>query len=190
MHANGYPKCTQSLKQIDSQKKMKNSSGFTFRHFLLIVMIFTFLISCNKDDIILDNYNIVGKWKYIDVSDSIDYYEHLLIFESDSTFEYKFTKFKSILPINTPDQNYGLNTTFTYTGKFLIDDNNLIMNADTIYFPTGQPFLLWVFKVDVTFYDECNFSVVDTVLTLNYTTYKANKPIANRRSFIKYEEQD
>lgn len=163
---------------------MKNSSGFTFRPFLLIVMIFTSLISCNNN--LLDNHNIVGKWKYIDVSDSIDY-EHLLIFESDSTFKYMFTKLK---PINIPDQNYGLNTTFTYTGKFLIDDNNLIMNADTNYFPTGLPDLLWVFKVDVTFYDECNFSEVDNVLTLYYTTYKVNKPIVNKRSFIKYEEQD
>jgi len=170
---------------------MKNSSGFTFRPYLLIVMIFASIISCNQDEIIVDNYNIVGRWKYIDVSDSIDYYEHLLIFESDSTFKYKITNFKSILmPITKPDQIYGLYNTVTYAGKYLIDDNNLIMNADRGYIPTGTDFLWYVSKIDVSFYDECNFSVVDTVLTLNYTTYKANKPIANKRSFVKYEEQD
>lgn len=151
---------------------------------------FVSMISCNQDEIIINNYNIVGKWNYLDLSDSIDHYEHFLIFESDSTFQYKISDFKSISIPDMPSPFYALFTTEKYTGKYTTIGNDLRMNADSLYFHYGIFDLSTSIKIDVSFYDECNFTVVDTVLTLNYTTYKENKPIANKRVFVKYEEQD
>lgn len=169
---------------------MKNSSGFAFRPFLLIVMISVSLLSCNQDEIVVDNYNIVGKWKFVDFTDSIDHYEHLLIFESDSTFKYKISDYKSVSIPDMSSPFYALFTTDNYVGKYTINGNNLKMNADSLYFRYEIFDLFASMEIDVSFYDECRFTVVDTVLTLNYTTYKANKPIANKRAFVKYEEQD
>jgi hypothetical protein len=168
---------------------MKNRNGFNFGLFLLIVLMFVSLISCELDEIIVDNYNIFGKWKYVDVSDSIDHYEHLLIFESDSTFQYKISNFKYVtLPGNIPGPIYGLYSTDNYVGNYSVNGNNLNLNADSIYF-------WWVVfdwslakKIDISFYDECKFMVVDTLLTINYTTYKENKPITKKRTFVKYDD--
>jgi len=167
---------------------MKNSSGFNLGLILPIVINFAFLISCNQDEIIVENYNIVGKWKYVDVSDSIDHYEHLLIFESDSTFKYKISDFKSVSIPDMPSPFYGLFTTENYVGKYTINGNNLNMNADSLYFRYEIFDLSTSIKIDVSFYDACIFTIVDTVLTLNYTTYKANKPIVNMRAFVKSNE--
>jgi hypothetical protein len=155
-----------------AKEKMKNRSGFTFGLILLIVLLFASLLSCNQDEIIVGNDNIVGKWKYVDVSDSIDHYEHLLIFESDSTFKYKISSYKSVpIPDTMPGPIYGLFTTEDYIGKYSINGNNLKMNADSLYFQLNIFDLSVALEIDVSFYDGCKFTVVDTVLTLNYSEF-------------------
>jgi hypothetical protein len=43
-------------------------------------------------------------------------------------------------------------------------------------------------NVDSFIYEECKFAVVDTVLTLNYTTYRANTPITSTIVFVKNDD--
>lgn len=154
---------------------------------------FASVISCNQDEdeVIVENQNIIGRWKSIEQSDSIDHIERQLIFESDSTYKYEISKFISIPP---PEDYLGplyvLISTENYIGQYFIDGRNLSLQADT---QINTNFLFEdsdTIKIDSFIFEECKFEIVDTFLTLRYTTYRANTPLTSTILFQKIDGQD
>jgi hypothetical protein len=171
---------------------MQNTSGYTFGHLFLIVLLFASVISCNQDEILIEKYSILGQWKSLDVSDSINHYEHLLIFDNDSTFKYDYSSFiimPSIEEFSSP--SYLLLTKEKYVGRYFSNGKNLSMKADTqinIYYSLDGP--TDTITIDSFPYEECKFEVVDTVLTIRYTMYRANTPMTSTDVYVKNDEKD
>lgn len=172
---------------------MKYTGSFTFGHLLLIILIFASVISCNQDEdeVIAENQNIIGRWKSIEHSDSIDHIERQLIFESDSTYKYEISEFSSIPPPeNFPGPLYVLISTEHYIGHYFIDGRNLSLQPDT---QINTDYLFEdsdTIKIDSFIFEECKFEIVDNFLTLRYTTYRANTPLTNSILFQKKYGQD
>jgi len=167
---------------------MKNRNGFTFGQLLLIILFFASVISCNQDEdeVIVGNQNVIGRWKGIEHSDSINHIERQLIFKSDSTYKYEISEFISIPPPDDlPGLLYVLLSTDIYIGQYLIDGKNVSLQADT---QINTNFLFErsdTIKIDSFIFEECKFEVLDTFLTLRYTTYRANTPIMSTIKFLK-----
>lgn len=176
---------------------MKYTGSFTFSHLLLIILIFASAISCNQaddnddDEIIVENQNVIGRWKSIEQSDSIDHIVRQLIFESDSTYIYEISEFISIPPPeNFPGPLYVLISAKNYIGHYFIDGRNLSLQPDT---QINTDFIFEdsdTLKINSFIFEECKFEIVDTFLTLRYTTYRANTPLTNSILFQKIDGQE
>ncbi|OOQ61710.1 hypothetical protein BC343_01150 [Mucilaginibacter pedocola] len=129
--------------------------------------------SCKKND--GPNESIVGIWKE---PASPTGYVRSVVFKSDGTFLASFNYY-------APDPSN--NTTIEFDGRYSVKGDSLITgvtkiadkNKDGTTYPAVQP-------ANHPLYEFATFRVNTNVLTINYTTYPADAPVATEVKFNRF----